>query len=80
MEKLVAMGLFKVCPQAARQAAPRLVGKDMKAKCRTTIDLRPVIAATKAEKWPMPIIKAELIDFIGSKHLPSLEFCPSYWQ
>lgn len=79
-DELVKMGFLKVCPTASWQAAPHLVPKDSKTKYRTTIDLRPVNAATKAEQWPMPIIEAELGDFKGSKYFASLDFCSSYWQ
>lgn len=48
--EMVSTGLFKVCPTAAWQAAPHLVPKDSKSKYRTTIDLRPVNAATKPEQ------------------------------
>lgn len=78
--KLVDMGFLKPCPQASWQAAPHLVPKESKSKFRTTIDLRPVNAATKAEQWPMPVIEAELSDFIGSTHFASIDFCSSYWQ
>lgn len=51
-----------------------------KAKYRTTIDLRPVNAATKAKKWPIPIIEAELSNFNGSTHFASRDICSGYRQ
>lgn len=47
--KLLSMGLLKVFPTAAWQAAPHLVLKDFRSKYRTTINPRPVNAATKFE-------------------------------
>lgn len=79
-DKSVGMGFLKVCPQAPWQAALHLVPKYSKAKYRTTIDLRPVNAATKAEQWPMPIIVAKLSYLNGSKHFASLDFCSGNWQ
>lgn len=63
-----------------RQTAPHVVQKDSKSRYRTTIDLRPVKAATTGEQWPMPIIEAELSNFIGSKQFALLDSCSSYWQ
>lgn len=79
-DKLVRMGFLKVCTQTSWQAAPHLAPKKSKTKYQTTIDLRPVNVATKAEKWPKPIIEAALSDFIESTRLTSLKFCSSYWQ
>lgn len=78
--KLVALGFIKTCPWASLQAALHLVPKDWKSKLSTTIDLRPVNADTTLEQWPMPVAKAELSDFEGSKHFASLDFCSGYWQ
>lgn len=80
LDKLVKLDFIRPYPQAAWQAAPHLVPKNSKAKFRTTIDLRPVNAATIAEQWPMPVIEAELSDFKDSKHFASLDFCSGYWQ
>lgn len=79
-DKLVSMGFLKVCPQESWQAASHLVPKDSKTKFRTKIDLGAVNADTKAEQWPMPIIEAELSDFMGCTHFASLYFCSSYRQ
>lgn len=45
-----------------------------------TLDLIPVSAATKAENWPMPNIKAELRDFGASQYFASLDFFGGQWQ
>lgn len=63
LSQLVSLEFLKPCPQATWQAAPHLVPKELKAKSRRTIDLRPVNAATIVEQWPMPMIEAELSDF-----------------
>lgn len=78
-DKLMEMGLLKTCPQPWWQAAPHLLPRDSKSKFRTTIDLRPVNAATKVEQRPMPVIETELSLFIGSTHFASLDFCSGYW-
>lgn len=74
------MGFIKPCPQASWQAAPHLVPKDSKPGFRTTIDLQPVNGATKADKWPMPMIESELCDFKGSRHFSAMDLAAGYWQ
>lgn len=78
--KLVEMGFLKPFLQAFWQAAPDLVPKCSKSKYRTTTDLRTVDAGTFAEQWPMPLIEAELNDFIVIPHLTFLDFCSGYLQ
>lgn len=80
LSQLLSLEFIKPCPQASWQAAPHLVPKDSKFLFRTTIDLRPINSATKAEQWPMPIIESELSDFKDSKHFASMDFCAGYWQ
>lgn len=80
VDKLVEMGFFIPNPNAQWQAAPLLVPKNSKACFRTTIDLRPVNAATIKQAWPMPNLDAELQDFAGSTCFASLDFCSGYWQ
>lgn len=55
---------IKACSQAQLEVALYLVKNALKSEFRTTIDLRPVSAATKAEQGPMPKQEAELSDFI----------------
>lgn len=74
------MGFIKPYPYASWQVAPRLVPDNSKYLFRTTIDLRPANAATKAEQWPMPIAEAELPEFKDSEHFVSMNFCAVYWQ
>lgn len=74
------LSFLKVCPDAAWQAALFLVTKNSRARYRTTIYLRPVNIATKAEQRSMPVIEAERIDLPGSKQFASLNFCSSYWK
>lgn len=81
IDQLVNMGFFIPNKGASWQAAPHLVPKPgSKAPFRTTIDLRPVNAATIKEQWPMPTIESELQDFSGSNCFASLDFCSGYWQ
>lgn len=77
---LVSLGLVKACAQASWQADLHLVPKDSKSLFRTTIDLRPVNAATKPKQWHMPNIRTERSDFKGTKCFASLNFCVGYWQ
>lgn len=51
--ELVEMGFMKVRPTPSWQTAPHLVPKDAKTKYKTSVDLRPVKDATKAEQWSM---------------------------
>lgn len=78
LAKLVDMGFPKIFPQAAWQAASRLVPKDSKSSSRTSINLKPINAAAKAELLPMPIIEAQLSDFICSTQFASIDFRFSY--
>lgn len=80
MSKPVSLSFLIPCPQASWQPTPHLVRKDFKSLYRAIIDLRPVNAATKAEKWPMPMVEAMLSDFKDSKHFASLDFCVKYWK
>lgn len=48
LERLVEVDFFRPYLRVAWQAAPHLVPKNLKTKFRTTIDLRPVNAATIA--------------------------------
>ena len=50
------------------------------AQFRTTIDLRPVNAATFGITWPMPNIDSELQDFEGSEFFAVIHFLSGYWQ
>lgn len=77
---LLKMGFIKPCTQVSWIAAPHLVSINSKSLFRTTIDLRPVNAATKTKKRSVNIIEAELSGFQDSKHFASMEFCAEYWQ
>lgn len=59
-DNLLKMCFLEICLQAFGQAAQHLVPNDFKSKYRTTIDLRPVSAGTKAKQWPIPITEAKL--------------------
>lgn len=68
-DKLVKMGFPNVCPEHHDKLHLTGYQRNSGPKIQTTIDLRPVNAATKAEQWLSPKIKTKLRDILGSKHL-----------
>lgn len=77
-DKLVEIPFLKPCTQASRHAAPHLLPKYSRSKCRTMIDLPPVNATKKAKQWAMPVIGIDLSDSIYITLFASLKFFLGY--
>lgn len=76
--KLVNMDFLKHHSTSSSQSAQHLGLIDSEPMFRTTFDLRPINALTKAEYWPMLLIEAELSNFIGSMHFAYTDSCSSF--
>lgn len=63
--------LFQALLKGSWQANPHLMPKESTSLLRS-IDMRPVNAATKSERLPMPKIETKLSDFKDNKCFASL--------
>lgn len=79
-DRLVEYGFATSNPEAQWTSAPLMVQKPGSNSFRMTFDLRRINRATQGISWPMPHIQAELLDFQGSSHFASIDFCAGYWQ
>lgn len=80
VDKLLEMGFYKPNPNAEWQKDPLLVPKRSKETFRTTIDLRPVNAATITPAWNMPNLEAEIQDFAGNGFFASIDIVSGYFK